>query len=402
MRRAWLLLGPLLGYVGCLVPALEVDSATHSGGTSGEAGGSTAAGKGNGFGGEGEVSGAGTVESGGRAGSESTGGASGTAAGGSAGTRSDRGGAGGIANNGGAGGIGGAGGAAGAGGVAPATCPKAAGEICHDFLVSDNGRHNVLRVDEFSGGLIWTRAIVGSSADSPRTLELVDNATASGSKALLVSQEGGFTELDLKDGKVLQAVNTGLTGIVGAARMADGNTAVLLPAKVVIFSATGLKVREFTLPGAAADQVRGLKVDPSNGDFWLCKGDAVYNLASAGTQLWSATVGIGAKCTSVRRVEAGAGAYAATGDPSTIVQLDSAGTPVKTLGTKASFPSLDYTSGFVHLANGNFVAANWLGHLAAPPAATPQVVELTPNNKLVWQWGDQALTRNVTDVLVLR
>jgi hypothetical protein len=100
----------------------------------------------------------------------------------------------------------------------------------------------------------------------------------------------------------------------------------------------------------------------------------------------------------------GGGAYATTGDPSTVIEMDTTGRILNTVGGKAMFTAigLDFFSGFVRMPSGNFVVANWLGHLSAPAASTPHIVEFTPQNKVVWQWGNQTLARQITNVYVVR
>ncbi len=57
------------------------------------------------------------------------------------------------------------------------------------------------------------------------------------------------------------------------------------------------------------------------------------------------------------------------------------------------------------MPNGNYVVANWLGHLASPAQDQVQIVELKPNGgggTAVWTWGNQTLARQITDVHVIR
>jgi hypothetical protein len=48
------------------------------------------------------------------------------------------------------------------------------------------------------------------------------------------------------------------------------------------------------------------------------------------------------------------------------------------------------------------VVANWLGHLAAPSPTAPEILEFTPQNTIVWQWGNQTLARQITNVFIIR
>jgi hypothetical protein len=64
---------------------------------------------------------------------------------------------------------------------------------------------------------------------------------------------------------------------------------------------------------------------------------------------------------------------------------------------------MDFFSGFFRLPNGNVVAANWLGHVnAASYPTTPELLEITPQNKLAWSWGNQSVARYITYAYFVR
>jgi hypothetical protein len=290
------------------------------------------------------------------------------------------------------------GGTGGAGGVAGPACPKPAGQICHEFYANDNSRNQLNYVNEFTGKG-WTVNVGDTTVNSPRTIEVVDNAKAKSGKAVLVSLNKGYGEFDTTDGtslvKVLQ-----FTGVTGACRIpADGTTALGTNDAIRIVSATGATVRMFTLP--AGPELRAINRNPTTGNFWFSKTESLFEVTAQGAQVWTAYMGAGTKGYAVWW-RAGGGAYATTGDPSTVVEIDSAGTIVNQVGTKAKFPFLDFFSGFVRLSSGNYVIANWLGHLAQPAGDTPHIIELTAQNALVWQWGNQTLARQITNVFIIR
>ena len=114
---------------------------------------------------------------------------------------------GGSGDTGGTGTVGGssAGGTATGGTSAGPTCPKPAGQICHEFVANDNGKNQVNYVNEFTG-MKWTTPVGSTGANSPRTIEVVDNAKAAGGKALLVSVNTGYVEIDLSNGTKLLEV----------------------------------------------------------------------------------------------------------------------------------------------------------------------------------------------------
>ena len=98
---------------------------------------------------------------------------------------------------------------------------------------------------------------------------------------------------------------------------------------------------------------------------------------------------------------AGGGAYATSGEPATVLEISGTGAILTTIGGRTKFPDLDFFSGFQRLANGNYIVANWLGHVSSPASNRPHVVELTPANAMVWTWGNQSLARQINERLRL-
>jgi hypothetical protein len=222
---------------------------------------------------------------------------------------------------------------------------------------------------------------------------------------VLVSIEQGYVELDLADGKRLVTV-TNFNGVSGACRIIeDGTTALANDSRIIIAGAspnTGTTVRTFNIPAGA--NLRAINRNPVTKNFWLTKTEVIYEVSPTGQTVWSANMPTGSKGYSVWWRDGG-GAYATTGDPSTVVEIDASKTIVSTVGDKTKFPGiLDFFSGFVRLPNGDYVVANWLGHLGSATGeyATHQVVEFSRDNKIVWNWGSATLARQITNVLVIR
>jgi len=290
-------------------------------------------------------------------------------------------------------------------------CPKPAGQICHEFIANDNGRAQVNYVNEFTstnpGGVVWTKVVghnLAAPENSPRTIEMVDNAKAAGGKAILVSVNDGYVELDPATGTILANVTVQFTGITGACRLPDGTTALGTNASIRIVSANGVQSRAFNLP--AGSNLRAINRDPATGHFWLSKTETVYEVTDQGQIVWQGFMGAGTKGYAVWW-RAGGGAYGTTGEPHTVVELDGTGKIVQTIGgNDPSFSGLklDFFSGFVRTAKGNFVVAHWLGHNAQPDQNTPEVIEFEPDGKsgkVVWTWGNQTLARQITNVFVV-
>jgi hypothetical protein len=329
-----------------------------------------------------------------------------TNAGSSAGGSGDVGGA---APQGGATTIGGTGNTGGTGGTgSDPACPKAGG-ICHEFIANDNGKNQVNYVNEFTGTK-WSTAVGSTGANSPRTIEIIDNAKAAGGKAVLVSVNTGYVEIDLSNGtKLLEVKAQNTTGVTGACRLIDGTTALGVDTKIVIINASGVpSLGGFTLPVGL--NLRAINRNPDGGHYWLSKTETVYDLTPSGGVNWSASMGAGTKGYAVWW-RAGGGVYATTGEPATIVEIDGDKKIVATIGgrdTAALKPyNLDFFSGFVRTAKGNFIVANWLGHLGANAGKdTPMVIEFQPDGasgKVIWTWGSiNTGQTTITNVFVFR
>lgn len=306
--------------------------------------------------------------------------------------------------------MGGSGGSGG-GNTGP-VCPKPEGQICHEFIANDNSRAQVNYVNEFTsknpGGVVWVKQIGHNQAtpeNSPRTIEIVDNAKATNGKAILVSVNDGYVELDLANGNKLADVTVQFTGITGACRMPDGQTALGTNASIRIVNANGVQSSNFNLP--AGNNLRAINRDKATGDFWLSKTETVYQLSSTGQVKWQAFMGANTKGYAVWWREGG-GAYGTTGEPHTIVEIDGTGKIVQTTGGDApqlTSLKLDFFSGFVRRPNGNYIVANWLGHQGTPAQDTPEIIEFKPDangGTAVWTWGNQTLARQITNVYVFQ
>jgi hypothetical protein len=315
---------------------------------------------------------------------------------------------GGAPPQGGSGTVGGSGGSGSGGSDAGPVCPKPAGQICHEFIANDNGKNQTNYVNEFTGAK-WTTPVGSTGANSPRTIEIVDNAKAAGGKAVLVSVNTGYVEIDLSNGtKLLEVKGQNITNVTGACRLADGTTALGVGTKIQIINASGIPGTSFALP--AGSNLRAINLDRATGHYWLSLTETVYELSAQGQQLWSASMGAGTKGYAVWW-RAGGGAYATTGEPATIVEIDANKQIVATIGGRdnPAFDAyaLDFFSGFVRTAKGNYIVANWLGHLGANAGKdTPMVIEFEPDGaagKVLWTWGSiNTGQQTITNVFVFR
>jgi hypothetical protein len=280
-----------------------------------------------------------------------------------------------------------------AGDPLPLPCPKPAGEICHEFLASDNGHNVVVYVNEFDPTRNWTSGKVGSGANSPRTIEVVESAAAKRGKAVLVSTNTGYMELDLVDGKSLHTI-VGFSNVSGACRLPGGETLLALVSKFTFVNAAGQELKTISPPGSDGGGLRSIRRNPADKHIWYSSGTTIYETTEAGVELWNLRTPA-----NVPLWREGGGAYGSTDDH--LVEVDATGNVLGEIGGRDKFHDLDFVSGFERLTNGHFVITNWLGHLTPAPDS-PQVLELTPANELAWKWGNQTVARQLTWVHVIR
>jgi hypothetical protein len=271
--------------------------------------------------------------------------------------------------------------------------------ILHRLLMVDNGMNKLILLDQKTPAKSWSIAIPAGSRD----LQLI-----AGDK-VLVSHGNGAAEYALADGTKGWTVAS-FTGVSTAQRLANGHTmigsstgpAAPDPATMIFHEVdtTGAEVAKVTVTNI--DQLR-LARRLSNGNTLFTGQDTslaynVYEVDGTGAVVW--TKPLPGKGYVAQRLASG-NTLATTGATATLVELDPAGTILKTLGGLTAHPSdhLIWFSGFQVLANGNTVIANWLGDMKQ--GMGPHAVEFDSANKLVWQWQDFVAASTVTNLLVL-
>lgn len=323
-----------------------------------------------------------------------------------------------------AGGTSGAGPVAGAGGsTTVAACPKPTGQICHEFFANDNSRNELHYVNEFTPSKNWTVKVGDSGQNSPRAIQVVDSTKGSGGKAVMVSIDKGFAEFDMATGALLNKVAT-FSGITSALRIPAGTTGSVPAGTTVLLSPTQLAYVSPTgaaaLPtvnmsfAAAGAEIRKLERNPANGHFSFTKFESstaayVYEVTELGASVAKIKLPAGAKGYNAIWVDGGK-MQVSTGEKASVITIDATGAVSATLGgvntVKDSTGAIVYTdffSGFFRLPNGNVVAANWLGHQnPALHPNTPELLEFSPANQLVWSWGNQMLATFITYGYFLR
>lgn len=287
-----------------------------------------------------------------------------------------------------------------AGGETPALADPVS-PIRHRFICVDNSGPSarLIHVDQTRPDAGW---IVPLPNEGPRDLQLV------GSGKVLVSLSRGYGEYDINTGKELRKIS-GFKDISTARRLDNGHTLLAgTESNCIVVYETDTAGKPCATPRRIPGEgrpLRQMRVLPNGNLLLHVSKDQVAEVDSTGKCVWSVTLPgdiPGTKGTLAERLWDGS-TLVGLGNGVKVAQYDAHGRLLRFWGEdrKGDHPQwrLDYTSGFDFLPNGHVVMCNWQGHLA--DRTGPHLVEFDDANRLVWQWGDRQLARQVTHVLML-
>lgn len=284
-------------------------------------------------------------------------------------------------------------------------------DIKHILYMVDNGRSNLLFLNQKYPTMSWTVSIPAGSRD----LQLVSNK-------VLVSHGNGAAEYDRTTGVKGWSIDT-FSGVSTAQRLANGNTMLgwsraateKTPATVMFseVNSAGMEVSRVTINNITTLRLaRRL----SNGNT-LFTGDInndlkfkVFEVDETGAIVWQQSLYGGRGYVAYRLgngdTRATMGPIGALWEPgkddNKVLQLSPKGSIVKYWGGMADHPNarLRKFSGFsVVPKNGNIVVANWLGD--GNIGTGPHAMEFDAKNKLVWSWEDHSAAETITNLLVV-
>jgi hypothetical protein len=268
--------------------------------------------------------------------------------------------------------------------------------IQHDFVAIDEGHATLLHVDERDQS---KNLLVPIGQPAARDLQLI------GGNKILVGHHHGYTEFDLKLGRVVKEF-AALAGVTAVRRQPDGHTLV---AGVDIPGAPGVAVLELDasdreihraiFPG---DYVRLIR-QTEQGTYLMSCNDRIREGSRDGKYLREFPVdGFYHAWKALRLpngnllVTAGYGAF--------VVELDPAGKIFRKFGGKESVPENVrpfFYAMFQLLPNGNVVLANWQGHGPGFGHSGVQLLEFNGAGEIVWTWSRAELISSLQGVLVL-
>ena len=226
-----------------------------------------------------------------------------------------------------------------------------------------------------------------------------------GGNKILIGHHHGYTEFDLKLGRVLKEFKS-LESVTAVRRQPNGHTLI---AGVDIPGAKGVAVLELDaddreihraiFPG---DYVRLIR-QTEQGTYFMSCNDRIREASRDGKYLREFPVdGFYHAWKSLRLpngnliVTAGYGAF--------VVELDPAGKILRKFGGKESVPEKVrpfFYAMFQLLPGGNIVLANWQGHGPGFGNSGVQLLEFNLAGEIVWSWSQADLISSLQGVLVL-
>lgn len=268
--------------------------------------------------------------------------------------------------------------------------------VRHRFLAVDNSKNLLLCVDQQHPERSWTTPIPAQSRD----LQLLPVDASKPPAAVLVSHGNGAREYILANGKPMSWAVERYSGIQSAVRRSDGKTLLCgIDGTIYQLDAHGAELARHKPDREMS--VRLMRA-MANGNLLIsgAKPAEAFEVDLAGHVVRSISLPPGAKGYKTEALPNG-NFLTSTGDLCKIAEIDAKGRVVAYVGGKEEHPTLglDFCSGWQLLPNGNRVMANWLGH--GKQGRGVHLAEFTPANKLVWQWADHALAKQITNVLVI-
>jgi len=284
--------------------------------------------------------------------------------------------------------------------------------IQHEFVAIDEGHAALLHIDERDQSKNW---LVPIGQPAARDMQLI------GANRILIGHHHGYTEFDLKLGRVLKEFKS-LTGVTAVRRQPNGHTLIagvdlrnetpfppstlnpqpstlITGVAVLELDADDREIHRAIFPG---DYVRLIR-QTEQGTYLMSCNDRIREGSRDGKYLREYPVeGFYHAWKSLRlpngnlMVTAGYGAF--------VVELDPNGKILRKFGGKESVPEKVrpfFYAMFQLLPSGHVVLANWQGHGPGFGHSGTQLLEFNPAGKIVWSWSNAELISSLQGVLVL-
>jgi hypothetical protein len=280
-----------------------------------------------------------------------------------------------------------------------------AAPIQHEFIAIDEGKNNLLYVNENNPAKNW---IVPIGKSHPRDMQLV------GGNRVLIGNVTGYSEYDIATGKRLLDVTnfapasapTDTDEVTSVRRQPNGHTLV---AGLNIGGSKGLVVLDVDAQGEVKNKI----VYPGNyirflrqtaaGTYLMACDTAIREGNSAGQYIWETPVEKFSHAWKAVRLPNGH-TLASAGYGGFMIELDAAKNIVRKFGGKDQVPAAvnsSFFASFQLLPNGDVVVANWQGHGPNHGNSGIQLLEFDKTGAIVWQWHKAELISSIQGILVL-
>ena len=280
-----------------------------------------------------------------------------------------------------------------------------AAPIKHEFIAIDEGKTNLLHVNENDPSKNW---IVPIGKSHPRDMQLV------GGNRILIGNVTGYSEFDIATGKRLVDVTnlapanakTDTDEVTSVRRQPNGHTLV---AGISIGGSKGVVLLDLDAQGEVKNKivypgnyVRLLRQTAKGTCLMVC--DTVIREGdSEGKYIWEAPVEkFGHAWKAVRL--ANGNTLGSAGYGGFMVELDPAKNVVRKFGGNDQVPAAvnsDFFATFQLLSNGDVVVANWQGHGPDHGNSGIQLVEFDKSGAIVWQWSKSEIISSIQGIVVL-
>jgi hypothetical protein len=280
-----------------------------------------------------------------------------------------------------------------------------AAPIKHEFIAIDEGKNNLLHVNENDPTKDW---LVSIGKSHPRDMQLV------GSNRVLIGNVTGYSEYDIATGKQLvdvtnfapAAAPTDTDEVTSVRRQPNGHTLV---AGINLAGSRGIVVLDVDAQGAVKNKtvfsgtyIRFLR-QTAAGTYLLACDTMIREGTSDGKYIWEAPVEKFSHMWKAVRLPNG-DTLASAGYGGFMIELDKARNVVRKFGDKDHVPAAvnsSFFASFQVLANGDVVVANWQGHGPTHGSSGIQLLEFDKTGAIVWQWSKAELISSIQGIMVL-
>ncbi|HRI78552.1 MAG TPA: hypothetical protein PLR06_03370 [Cyclobacteriaceae bacterium] len=222
---------------------------------------------------------------------------------------------------------------------------------------------------------------------------------------VLIGTGTGYEEREISTGKKVNEL-TAFTGTLSAHRLRNGNT---LLAGLNWQGKDGMVLAEIDEGGNTKkllhfpqfNYVRLVR-ETQTGNFLITADSVVFESDATGKILWRAIIKCKRQPHSWQALRISNGeTIVSSGFAANFQIFDTAGKPVRSITAPEEVHPY-FFAGFQILKNGNLVVANWQGHGAGFGASGIQLLEFSPEGKMVWSWKqDAAQYSSLQGVIVL-